>query len=130
MTGIARSLLPVSLSLWASLAVAGDADRGRALMADRTKSLCVLCHSVPGTPAHLHGSLAPDLAGAGSRYSEAALLAHITAPQRFNPESIMPAYARTEGLVNVNHAWEGKPVLQTGQIDDIIAYLLTLKDPP
>lgn len=130
MAGIARLLLPVSLSLWASLAVAGDAERGRALIADRTKSLCVLCHSVPGTPAHLQGSLAPDLRGVGARYSQAELGAHITAPERFNPETIMPAYARTEGLVNVNSGWQGKPVLQPGQIDDIIAYLLTLKDMP
>ena len=130
MPGIARSLLTVSLSLVASLAVAGDAGRGRALLADRSKSLCVLCHVVPGAPAHLQGSLAPDLHGVGARFSAAELAAHITAPERFNPDTIMPAYARTEGLTNVNHVWIGKPVLQPGQIDDIIAYLLTLKDPP
>ncbi len=130
MPGIARSLLLVSLSLWASLAMAGDIERGRALMADRTKSLCVLCHSVPGTPAHLQGSLAPDLDGVGARYDAQALAAHITAPERFNPDTIMPAYARAEGLTNVNRAWIGKPVLEPGQIDDIIAYLLTLKDQP
>ena len=130
MAGIARLLLPVSLSLWAAVAVAGDAERGRALLADRTKSLCVLCHIVPGAPAHLQGSLAPDLHGVGARYSEAELAAHVTAPERFNPDSIMPAYGRMDGLINVKRAWIGKPVLAPGQIDDIIAYLLTLKDPP
>ena len=100
------------------------------MLADRTKSLCVLCHVVPGAPAHLQGSLAPDLHGVGARYSAAELAAHITAPERFNPDTIMPAYARTEGLVNVSRAWLGKPVLQPAQIDDIVAYLLTLKDTP
>lgn len=130
MAGIARSLLQLSLSLWASVAIAGNVENGRALLADRTKSLCVLCHSVPGTPGHLQGSLAPDLHGVGARYSEAELAAHLTVPERFNPDTIMPAYGRVDGLTNVSRAWIGKPVLQPAQIDDIIAYLLTLKDPP
>lgn len=130
MAGIARSLLPLSLSLWASVAVAGDAGRGRALLADRTRSLCVLCHMVPGAAAHLQGSLAPDLHGVGARYTDAELVAHITMPERFNPETIMPSYGRTDGLTNVGRAWHGKPVMAPGQIEDIVAYLLTLKDAP
>lgn len=130
MPGIARSLLPLLLSLLASIAVAGDAGRGRALLADRTKSLCVLCHMVPGAPPHLQGSLAPDLHGVGARYTGPELAAHITMPERFNPETIMPSYGRTDGLANIGRAWIGKPVLQPGQIDDLVAYLLTLKDAP
>ena len=130
MPGIARSLLQLSLSLWGSVAMAGNVENGRALLADRTKSLCVLCHSVPGTPGHLQGSLAPDLHGVGARYSEAELAAHLTVPERFNPDTIMPAYGRVDGLTNVSRAWIAKPVLQPAQIDDIIAYLLTLRDPP
>jgi sulfur-oxidizing protein SoxX len=52
----------------------------------------------------------------------------IVDPGRVNPSTIMPAYYRTEGLVRVAPAWRGKPVLSAEQIEDVVAFLTTLKE--
>jgi L-cysteine S-thiosulfotransferase len=105
----------------------GDALRGRALVADRSASLCALCHAVPGQPPHLQGNLAPPLAGVGARLDAARLREQLTAPRRLNPESIMPAYQATEGLNRVGSAWVGRPIFSAQQVEDVVAYLLTLQ---
>jgi sulfur-oxidizing protein SoxX len=112
-------------------ATAGEAARGMAIVNSRSQGLCLLCHRGPGVPEHLQGNLAPDLAGIGSRYSEEQLRERLTEPQRFNPDSIMPAYGRRadadSGLQRVGAAWRGKPLLDPQQIDDVVAYLASLK---
>jgi L-cysteine S-thiosulfotransferase len=106
----------------------GDPARGRAIVANRQVGLCLLCHSGPFPEERFQGNLAPDLRGAGSRWSEGELRLRIVDPARINPATIMPAYHRTEGLVRVAPAFQGKPVLSAQQIEDVVAFLTTLKD--
>ena len=105
----------------------GDPSRGRAIVANRQVGLCLLCHSGPFPEERFQGDLAPDLKGAGSRLSEAQLRARIVDPRRSNPDTIMPAYYMTGGLSNVAKAFQGKTVLSAEQIEDVVAYLATLK---
>lgn len=106
----------------------GDPVRGRAIVANRQVGLCLLCHSGPFPEERFQGNLAPDLRGAGARWSEGQLRLRLVDPGRINPATIMPAYYRTEGLVRVAPAWRGKPILSAGQIEDVVAFLTTLRD--
>ena len=105
----------------------GDAVRGSALVLDRT-STCILCHNGPFPELKLPGDLAPSLTGAGSRWSEGQLRLRLVEASRLNPATIMPSYYRVEGLRRVGAAWRGKPILSAGQIEDIVAYLATLRE--
>lgn len=105
----------------------GDALRGRTIVANRQQGLCLLCHTGPIPEERFQGNLAPDLSGAGSRWTEGQLRLRIADAQRLNPASIMPAYYRTDGLARVGANWQGKPVLEAQQIEDVVAFLLTLK---
>jgi sulfur-oxidizing protein SoxX len=105
----------------------GDAVRGRAIVANRQQGLCLLCHTGPIPEERFQGNLAPDLSGAGARWSEGQLRMRIADAQRLNPASIMPAYYRADGLTRVGANWQGKPVLEAQQIENVVAFLLTLK---
>lgn len=108
----------------------GDAVKGAQLMQQRQKSLCVLCHAGPFPEPHLQGTLAPDLTGVGSRLSAAQLRLRIVDMKRLNPQSIMPAYYVTiadNADVRVGAEWRGKPVLDAAEIEDLVAYLRTLR---
>lgn len=106
----------------------GDAERGEALVADRRRSLCLLCHTGPFPEPHMQGSLAPDLRGIGSRLNEAQLRLRVVDMRRVVPSSIMPSYYRSEGLERVAGPWQGKPVLTPEEIEDVVAFLVTLKE--
>ena len=106
----------------------GDPVRGRAIVASRQVGLCLLCHSGPFPEERFQGNLAPDLRGAGTRWSEGQLRLRIVDSSRINPATIMPAYHRSEGLARVAPAWRGKPVLSAQQIEDVVAFLMTLRD--
>ena len=105
----------------------GDAARGRALITDRT-STCILCHSGPFPETRFQGDLAPGFSGAGSRWSESQLRLRLVDAAHFNPATIMPSYYRVDGLARVGGNWRGKPILSAEQIEDIVAYLATLRD--
>lgn len=107
----------------------GDPARGAALISDRQRSLCTLCHSGPFPDAHLHGTLAPDLTGVGARLSEGQIRLRVADMKRLAPNTIMPSYYRIadeEGR-RVATVWRGKPILTGADIEDIVAYLATLK---
>ena len=96
----------------------GDAARGRTVVATRQQGLCLLCHSGPFPEERFQGNLAPSLAGAGGRWSEAQLRLRLVDAQRLNPDTIMPPYYKVSGLQRV----------APEQIEDVVAYLATLKD--
>jgi sulfur-oxidizing protein SoxX len=105
----------------------GDPARGRALVLERS-STCILCHSGPFEEVRFQGDLAPSLAGAGSRWSMSQLRLRLVDAARFNPQTIMPSYYRVDGLARVGTAWRGRPILSAEQIEDIVAFLATLRD--
>ena len=119
----AQDSLPESLT-----GAKGDPARGRAIVTNRQVGLCLLCHTGPFTEERFQGNLAPDLKGAGARWTEGQLRLRIVDSSRINPASIMPAYHRTEGLTRVAPAYRGKPILTAGEIEDVVAFLLTLRD--
>ena len=105
----------------------GDPARGRALVANRQVGLCLLCHSGPFPEERFQGDLAPDLKSGVARMTEGQIRQRLVDPAKANPQSIMPAYYRTEGLTRVAPAFRGKPLLSAEQIEDVVAYLVTLR---
>jgi sulfur-oxidizing protein SoxX len=105
----------------------GDFTRGRALVVDRT-STCILCHNGPFPEQKFQGDLAPGLGGTGSRWSEGQLRLRLVDASRLNAATIMPSYYRVEGLDRVSAAWRGKPILSAEQIEDMVAYLASLRE--
>lgn len=104
----------------------GDPVRGRAIVINRQYT-CLLCHSGPFPEERFQGDLSPDLTGTGSRWSESQLRLRLVDASRLNPDTIMPSYYRTDGLERVGPAWKGKPILTAAQIEDVVAYLATLR---
>ena len=110
--------------------VPGDPARGRAIVADRTVGLCLLCHRGPFPEERFQGNLASDLAGAGARWSAGQLRLRIADSRRIDPDGLMPSFHRVEGHARVGRAWQGKPVLDAQQVEDVVAFLQTLRTPP
>jgi sulfur-oxidizing protein SoxX len=106
---------------------AGDAARGRAIVVNRQLGLCLLCHSGPFPEERFQGDLGPTLAGVGARLTEGQLRLRLVDPASLNARTIMPSYLRTEGLTRVARSYQGKTVLSAQQIEDVVAYLATLK---
>ena len=104
----------------------GDPARGRAIVANRQVGLCLLCHTAPIAEERFQGNLAPDLR-ASARLSEGQIRLRIVDPARVNPATIMPSFHRTEGLERVAPAYAGKPVLTAQQVEDVVAWLTTLR---
>jgi len=107
-----------------------NVENGRRIVTERQSGLCVLCHSGPFPEARFQGDLATNLAGTGSRWSEAQLRLRLVDASRLNPQTIMPSYYRTDGLARVGAQWRGQPVLNARQIEDVVAFLRTLRDGP
>jgi len=115
--------IPASLT-----GVPGDAERGLKIVTNRQVGLCLLCHSGPYPQERFQGTMAPDLKGAGARSTEGQLRLRIVDASRINPATIMPPYYRVDDLARVAPAFRGKPILTAEQIEDVVAYLMTLKD--
>jgi sulfur-oxidizing protein SoxX len=105
----------------------GDPARGRATLVNR-QSTCILCHNGPFPEEKFQGDLAPGLAGAGSRWSEGQLRLRLVDASRLNAATIMPSYYRVDGLHRVGTVWRGKPILSAEQIEDMVAYLASLRE--
>ncbi|MFN8928114.1 MAG: sulfur oxidation c-type cytochrome SoxX [Rhodospirillales bacterium] len=120
-------LVALALLLLAVPAAAADAERGRAIVVDRTKGLCLLCHSGPFPEQRAMGTLAPDLAGVGARLTLPEIRQRLADPAATNPDTVMPSYARTDGLVRVAGPLRGRPIVTDAEIADVAAFLATLK---
>ncbi len=105
----------------------GDAARGRAIVASRQTGLCLLCHAAPVPEERFQGNLAPDLAGVGARYSEAQLRLRVVDSRRLNPASFMPAFHSDRHPTRVGTPWTGKPILSAQQVEDVVAWLASLR---
>ncbi|MBD2749507.1 sulfur oxidation c-type cytochrome SoxX [Microvirga sp. BT688] len=122
---IVGDAIPVPLT-----AAKGDPVRGRAIVVDRQRGLCLLCHTGPFPEQRFQGNLAPDLKGVGIRLSEGQLRLKIVDSRRLNPATIMPPYYAMDGLVRVGRNWQDKPVLSAEQVEDVVAFLTTLTETP
>lgn len=109
------------------LAAGGDAARGRALLVARDSANCVLCHAVPDPAVRFAGNVGPSLAGVGTRLTAAQLRLRIADSTRLDPDTVMPSYYRTDGLDRVATTYQGRPVLTAREVEDVVAYLETLR---
>lgn len=120
---IVGDAIPLSLT-----GTKGDPASGRKIILNRHVGLCLLCHSGPFPEERFQGTIGPDLKGTGARLSEGQIRLRIVDPSRVNAGTIMPAYYRTEGLARVAPSFFGKTVLTAEQIEDVVAFLVTLQD--
>jgi sulfur-oxidizing protein SoxX len=116
---------PLADSLETPLAPAGDAARGRDVFVSREGGHCILCHAAPGVGTA--GNVGPSLAGVGARLTPGQLRLRIADMPRVNPDAAMPAFHRGEGLVRVAPEYRGKPALSGQQVEDLVAWLSTLR---
>jgi sulfur-oxidizing protein SoxX len=105
----------------------GDAKQGRRIVLDRTIGNCLICHALPESAERFMGDLGPDLSGVAARLSIGQIRLRLIDQSRINPATIMPPYHRTEGLARVAAQWRDKPILSSQQIEDVLAYLASLK---
>jgi sulfur-oxidizing protein SoxX len=106
----------------------GDATRGRAVVVNRQKGLCLLCHSGPFPEERLQANLAPDLRGVGARWSAGQLRLRIVDSRKIKADTIMPSFYNVDGLNRVATTYRGKPILSADEIEDVVAFLTTLRD--
>ena len=105
----------------------GDAIRGRDIAANRQIGMCPLCHQIPLANDRFLGNISTNLTGAGTRWTVAQLRLRIVNSRQLNPTSVMPAYYHVEGLTRVAATSRDKPILNAQQIEDVVAWLATLK---
>lgn len=117
------SSIPKSLT-----GAAGDPAKGREVVINRQLGNCLGCHTMPIPEQPFHGGTAPDLAGVGGRLTEGELRLRVVNPKVVNPNTMMPAFYRTDGLTRVMEKFAGKPILTAEQVEDVVAYLETLKE--
>lgn len=106
----------------------GDPERGRAVAIHRQKGNCLACHIMPIPEEQFHGETGPDLHGVGSRYEAGELRLRVVNSKVINPDTMMPAFYRTEGLHRVAGKFAGKPMLSAQEVEDVVAYLMTLTE--
>lgn len=106
---------------------AGDAANGKKLAINRKKGNCLACHAMPIPEQAFHGNIGPSLVGVGDRYKEGELRLRVVDSKVLNPDTIMPAFYRSSGFNRVLKKFQGKTVISAQDVEDIVAYLTTLK---
>lgn len=107
----------------------GDPVSGRRIVLDRQLSACILCHAGPFPAPHLQGTIGPSLDGVGFRLSEGQIRLRVVDAARVNPGTVMPSYYLSTGLNRVGRQWQGRTILTAEQIEDVVAFLTTLRSP-
>jgi L-cysteine S-thiosulfotransferase len=107
----------------------GDAAEGEKVVIERTEGNCLSCHEISALHTEpFHGEIGPSLDGVGGRWDAATLRMIVVNPKRvFGDETVMPAFYRVDGLKRVRPEFAGKPILTAQQVEDVVAYLATLK---
>ena len=105
----------------------GDAKKGRATAINRKKGNCLACHVLPIPEQAYHGQIGPDLNGVASRYKEGEIRLRVVNPKVVNADTIMPAFYKNDGLHRVLKKFKGKTVLSAAEVEDVVAYMMTLK---
>lgn len=105
----------------------GNAQNGKKLFVHRKKGNCLTCHTAPIPEEDFHGKVAPDLSDVASRMTAGEMRLRIVNPKLINPDTPMMAYYRTHGLNQVKKGFAGKPMLNEQEVEDVVAYLMTLK---
>jgi sulfur-oxidizing protein SoxX len=105
----------------------GDAARGREIAHSRERGNCIVCHVIPAPDDRAHGDVGPSLKGVAGRLSEGQMRLRLVDGRRLNPTSLMPSYHRVNGLTRVARQYAGKPALTAQEIEDVLAYLMTLR---
>jgi sulfur-oxidizing protein SoxX len=108
-------------------AVPGDPASGRALVIAREAGHCIICHHLPLDDVKIFGNVAPALDGVGSRLSAAQLRQRVVDITAVNPQAVMPAFHRVDGLHSVAAEYRGRPLLTAQQVEDVVAFLAGLK---
>jgi sulfur-oxidizing protein SoxX len=106
----------------------GNAARGETIVKNRETANCLICHSIPDPREAFMGEIGPPLAGVGARLTPGRIRLRLVDPTRVNPGAIMPAYHRTDGLLRVDPRFAGRPVLTAQEIEDVVAWLSTLRE--
>lgn len=107
---------------------AGDPVKGREIAINRKKGNCLACHIMPIPEQSFHGEIGPDLSGVGSRYEIGELRLRVVNPKVFNSDTMMPAFYRTDGFHRVGKKFQGKTILNPQEVEDLLAYLMTLQE--
>lgn len=105
----------------------GDPERGRAVVIDRDSGNCLACHHMPIPEQPMHGTVGPPLTGVGARLTEAQLRLRVVNEQQINPNTIMPAFYKRPAEYHRPHPAFRAPVLTAQEVEDVVAYLVTLK---
>jgi len=109
--------------------VAGDAAKGRDVAMNRKLGNCLACHmNEDMSDQSFHGEVGPPLDGVADRWSEAQLRAIVSNSKMVFEGTIMPAFYLDAGYNRTLEKFEGKTILNAQQVEDVIAYLLTLKE--
>ncbi|HID45460.1 MAG TPA: sulfur oxidation c-type cytochrome SoxX [Chromatiaceae bacterium] len=107
----------------------GDPRRGRQIAIDRSKGNCLACHHLPVPEEEFHGTVGPPLEGVGLRLSAGQIRLRIVDEKQVNPMTIMPGFYRDPRYFDrVLDDYEGKTILTAQEVEDIVAYLLTLRE--
>jgi sulfur-oxidizing protein SoxX len=107
----------------------GDAKEGAKVVIARRLGNCLSCHEIGVLrEEEFHGDVGPPLDGVAARWDTAALrMIVVNAKMAFGGETVMPAFYRTDGLNRVRPEFAGKPILTAQQVEDVVAFLATLK---
>lgn len=105
----------------------GDPAAGKKIFINRKLGNCLTCHTAPIPDEQFHGTVGPDLTGVGHRLTEGELRLRVVDAKLLNPETVMPAFYRTAGLRQVLKDFDGKPILSAQEVEDVVAYLMSLK---
>ena len=105
---------------------AGDPARGERIVRDPDRATCLICHAIPIEGEPDPGNIGPPLHGVASRYTAGELRLRLVEPKRLDPDTVMPSYYARDGLHRVAHEYRGRPIYSARDIEDVVAYLLTL----